>query len=513
MDNKNKINFYSKCNLKFGNKYTYFNDYFDMIKNIKIKCNFHNIIFNIKPKNHIRSSSGSCPKCKNIDMIKRKRNEIDDNYFINKSKNKFKNIFDYSLTKYINKYNKVLLRCIKHDNKFEIVPREHLKQKSGGCKYCSKSIKNIIRANIINKTIDNYFIENKKDFDFDNIDTTLTLNNKQKIKCKKCKKNIKILLKNINNLKCKNCLKIKKLKIINLGKKIEKTIIMRKNFKNDEYIKIIPIKNLNKYYITNYGNLFNKSKNKLKGHKNKQGYIFVRLINNNKTKLYRLHRLVCLTFNGKCHIDKKYVDHINHIRDDNRSCNLRWVNHSENMLNRKKSNITKEKKMLIKKYLENKYDDEIFKIIKNTIYGNFNKYSISNYGRIKNNKTNKIMKPIITDEGYMVKSFNKKLIPIHRLVCNLFNNNYKVGLVVNHIDENKTNNYYKNLEWVSIDKNNKHSKNTSISMLDEKKKIIKTFVSHTEAYKYLNKKYTGNIQKQIKKNKKAYGYYWKINNI
>jgi hypothetical protein len=78
-------------------------------------------------------------------------------------------------------------------------------------------------------------------------------------------------------------------------------------------------------------------------------------------------------------------------------------------------------------------------------------------------------------------------ITIHRLVCEYFNekinNNHNV---VNHINKIKHDNYYKNLEWVDIKKNNQHSKNISINMLDDNKNIIKSFSSYTEAFKYLN---------------------------
>ena len=57
----------------------------------------------------------------------------------------------------------------------------------------------------------------------------------------------------------------------------------------------------------------------------------------------------------------------------------------------------------------------------------------------------------------------------------------------------------KNLEWVTISENNKHSKNIYINMLDDNKNINKTFESYTSVYNYLNKKNTGCIPKQIKK--------------
>ena len=171
---------------------------------------------------------------------------------------------------------------------------------------------------------------------------------------------------------------------------------------------------------------------------------------------------------------------------------------------------------IINFYLSLKKYDEKFTIILNSNYGNFENYSISNYGRIINNKTNKILKPKITDEGYLnislINDQNEKNIPIHRLVCEFFNNkNNNVDNVVNHINEIKHDNYYKNLEWVSVKKNNQHSKNIVVNMLDDNKNIIKTFLSYTDAYKYLKIEYSGSIQKQMKKGRKAYGYYWSIN--
>ena len=124
------------------------------------------------------------------------------------------------------------------------------------------------------------------------------------------------------------------------------------------------------------------------------------------------------------------------------------------------------------------------------------------------------MKPTITDDGYlMIKIYlnNKvKNIPIHRLVCEIFNNKPITELVVNHINEIKNDNYYKNLEWVTVEKNNQHSKNIKICMIDDDNNIIKYFDSFTDAYKYFNKTYTRNIQHQLKRKAKAYGYYWKI---
>ena len=119
---------------------------------------------------------------------------------------------------------------------------------------------------------------------------------------------------------------------------IEDIIIMRTKFNSDEYIKKIYVDGLEKYFVSNYGKVLNERKEILKGHLNQMGYNTVRLFYNNKNTLFRAHRLVCITFNGLPINDKNVVDHINRIRNDNRSINLRWVTQKEN--NNNKSIIT-----------------------------------------------------------------------------------------------------------------------------------------------------------------------------
>ena len=49
----------------------------------------------------------------------------------------------------------------------------------------------------------------------------------------------------------------------------------------------------------------------------------------------------------------------------------------------------------------------------------------------------------------MIDNENRTNILIHRLVCEFFNENSdkNKNIVVNHINEKKHDNYYKNLEW------------------------------------------------------------------
>jgi len=505
-------NFIQKSINLFGNRFEYLSEYKSCHDLIELKCKEHEEIFKVSARNHLRSETGSCPKCK-TNHIKNIKN-VEQKYFINKSKSIFNDKFNYSKTIYKNKKDKLILICNIHNSEFEIEPKSHYYSNSGGCIECNNENKN---KELLNEFINKY---NNK-FNFSTIQLKLTKKTVQIIKCNACDNNVKMCLAKFDGV-CDNCIinenknkQMIKEKLLKIGEKIKNTIEMRLNFKSDEYIKKINIDGLDEYYVSNHGNIFNKNKSRLKGHKNLQGYIFVRLKYNEKKQLFRVHRLVCEVFNGKAPENKNIVDHINRIRDDNKAENLRWVTHEENANNKTEPKLNKNNE-IINKYLSLDKKDEIFKIIINSIYGNFENYSVSNYGRIKNNKTNKILKPKITDEDYMnislINKENRPNIPIHRLVCEYFNkktdNNDNV---VNHINEIKHDNYYKNLEWVSVKKNNNHSKNISINMLDDNKNIIKTFSSYTDAFKYLKLKHTGCIKTQMDKGRKAYGYYWSIN--
>ena len=70
----------------------------------------------------------------------------------------------------------------------------------------------------------------------------------------------------------------------------------------------------------------------IKLHKDSHGYLIAVISKNGVHKTVKIHRLVAMAFipNPDC---KRFVDHINTIRDDNRVENLRWVTARENNLN------------------------------------------------------------------------------------------------------------------------------------------------------------------------------------
>ena len=90
------------------------------------------------------------------------------------------------------------------------------------------------------------------------------------------------------------------------------------------------------YYVSDSGKVIrirNNKKVKVDIYENKHTYLwFIIYSKAGKEKVY-LHRAVALVFIPK--IKGKYiVDHKNRNRQDNRACNLRWVNHKENMMNK-----------------------------------------------------------------------------------------------------------------------------------------------------------------------------------
>jgi len=128
----------------------------------------------------------------------------------------------------------------------------------------------------------------------------------------------------------------------------------------------------------------------------------------------------------------------------------------------------------------------------------YSDYSITSDGDVVSHKGKKdrILKKKCTSNEYLMVTLysykNSKNFYIHRLVLRAFCEGYKKNLQCNHKDENKINNNYENLEWLTRRQNvnygtgrKRHDKAVSkpVAQLTLKGNLVKIWKSATEARK------------------------------
>ena len=95
------------------------------------------------------------------------------------------------------------------------------------------------------------------------------------------------------------------------------------------------------------------------------------------------------------------------------------------------------------------------------IIGYEGKYDVSDYGRVR--KSNgKILTPKPANNGYLRSTYGMDRDYTHRLVAKHFVPNPNHYPEVNHIDGNKHNNHYSNLEWCTRKQNCEHASRTGL---------------------------------------------------
>ncbi|AYV76943.1 MAG: HNH endonuclease [Barrevirus sp.] len=147
----------------------------------------------------------------------------------------------------------------------------------------------------------------------------------------------------------------------------------------------------------------------------------------------------------------------------------------------------------------------------------FSGYDISSYGRVRNIKRKIILSPSIVTGYYQISLTdtlgNAYMRRGHILVATRFcKGKTDIKNEVNHLDKNRLNNHYTNLEWNSHQGNIIHSVGRKVNQINIKTgKIIKTFDTAIAAAKEMNpnlKSASGIINVCKGRQNTSYGYKW-----
>lgn len=304
------------------------------------------------------------------------------------------------------------------------------------------------------------------------------------------------------------------------------------------------------YYISNFSRLYSfKTRIYLKLTPKKYGYTQVRLtLNTGKEHTYSLSELVIVTFKGN-KPNGAQIDHINRDITNNKLENLRYLTASDNCKNKSLQEIrhknkpvkmirllndeeviypsitiaekeTKIDQRTIRKYCRTNriYNNLSFSYYfenienedwKEIIYNN-EKIECSNKGRIKR-KNGSVNIGYINGNGYRSITINKKTFLLHRIICETFHGTASGGKnYVNHLDENKLNNYAENLEWCSHIENMRHSNSKIVLQYNLENELIREYRDSLEAEEK-TKVCDNNILKCCRGERKtAGGYIWKF---
>ncbi len=152
----------------------------------------------------------------------------------------------------------------------------------------------------------------------------------------------------------------------------------------------------------------------------------------------------------------------------------------------------------------------------------FEKYEVSNLGKVRNIKSGRVLKPYLTKKGYLRHPLHghdkRKHLYLHRIIATAFIDNPEGKPCVNHIDENKLNNDLSNLEWCSVRENNIHGTRTKRSSETRSKKVIQLDLNDNALNEFESMKQAGqetgtsagDISKCCNgKRKSAGGYKWR----
>lgn len=212
----------------------------------------------------------------------------------------------------------------------------------------------------------------------------------------------------------------------------------------------------NDYLVYSDGRVYSKKTNKfLKGKIDNVGYHVYALAigdarsnasNHKLSKMVYAHRLVAELFLPNPN-NYPYVHHKDANRLNNDVSNLEWVSPEQNMAYY--NQFKKTKREYNPRYFEKNLEGEEWMIIPD--YPN---YSVSSKGRIRNNRTNRLLKIDYSQKYPRISFADRKHFYVHRLVYCTFNNDYNLeGFVIDHIDADPLNCNLENLQKITQSEN------------------------------------------------------------
>ena len=210
------------------------------------------------------------------------------------------------------------------------------------------------------------------------------------------------------------------------------------------------INGYNNYYIYDNGDVLNISTNKiLKGSIGENGYKYYRLSKDNNKTMFYAHRLVAEHFLENPN-SLPVVNHKDGNKLNNQLSNLEWVSYSENTQHAHNNNLIKKvsKREYYKENLENEQWKKIYDY----------DYSVSTYGRVRNDNTLLLLKPSLTCGYYKVRLSKNGIVKdmlIHKLVYCVFHDILTTpdGYIIDHINACKTDNRLENLRLLTLSEN------------------------------------------------------------
>ena len=211
------------------------------------------------------------------------------------------------------------------------------------------------------------------------------------------------------------------------------------------------------YYMNELGEIYSENSHKvLKPYPNKEGKLVVCVLLGKTKKMFRLDYLIISTL-------KNFYDdiiRIIHLDDDDKNCKP-----SNLMAVRKIDIIEKYKKLYNVENLDS--IDEIWKPSKSD-----SSIEVSNFGDVRRTENKNRIIPH-DNHGYKEICIHGNTYSVHHLVAECFVENPKPDkfFFVNHIDGNKSNNVFYNLEWCNISMNTEHAVLTGLQKSYDEKTI------------------------------------------